>query len=71
MPLNLCTVPKTSERQGGIEPAIIPTEYSALVQVDKGTAFPIGRQLVEDQDGESRCSTYMYDLLLNRDFLSK
>ena len=48
----------------------MPTEYSALVQVDKGTGSPIGGQMNEDQDEESRCSTYRLDLSLNGGFLS-
>lgn len=50
--MNLCTACKTKVRHGGIEPAIMPTENSALVQTDKLQLCPIGGQLVEDPDGE-------------------
>ena len=71
LPLNLCTVCKTSARQGGIEPTIMPTKYSALLQIAKTTLSPIKGHLVEDQNEEIRCSTYMLDLFLIRDLLYK
>lgn len=67
--LNLGIHCKTSIRQGGIEPVIMPTKYSALDQVAKATLSPIEDHLVEDQNGESRCSTYMLHPFLNGDFL--
>ena len=50
---------------------MMPTKYSALVQVAKATLSPIEGHLVEDQNEENRCSTYMLDLSLNGDFLYK
>ena len=71
LPLKLRAICKTSARQGGIEPATMPTKYSALLQIAKTTLSPIKGQLVDDQNEESRCSTYMLDLFLNGDLLYK
>ncbi len=49
----------------------MPTKYSALLQIAKVTLSPNQGHLVEDQNEESRCSTYMLDLFLTGDFLCK
>ena len=42
--MSLCSVCTTRARQGGMEPAMMPTKYSALLQIANVTLSPIFHQ---------------------------